>query len=911
MTAALVAPGAGGAPAAAGAPLSDAPPSDASHAARDAREAGAARDVREACGLRETGDALDKPAEAREACGGTPPAGEDWLGKLNAEQREAVTHGGGAAPALPLLVIAGAGTGKTATLAHRVAWLVAEGADPQRILLLTFSRRAAVEMTRRAQRLLAARALGQGSREQGQSREQGSEQGREGGAGMAEAGTRMPVATVAANATVALVTPNAARLEWAGTFHAIGARLLREYADQVGLDPGFGILDRGDAADLMDLVRQAAGFDRLERRFPRKDTCLAIYSYCVNSRRPLAEVVAAGWPWAQEHVDRLAELFQAYVARKFRDAVLDFDDLLLWWQQAMAEPAFAAAVGARFDHVLVDEYQDTNRLQADIVHAMKPDGRGVTVVGDDAQSIYGFRAAEVDNILDFGSGFAGLKGSSGSTGSTESSEPAEPAELARSTGPEGSCRSRHPPGPSDPDAAEGVRRVTLKTNYRSVQPVLDLAETLMSQSPRQFRKTLVAQRGTGARPRLVTVLDDRAQAEHVIARVLEEREAGIPLKRQAVLFRSAHHSDLLEVELTRARIPFVKYGGLKFLEAAHVKDVLAVLRWADNPRHEVAAFRCLQLLPGIGPGLARRCLERLAAADHDWAGLARFSAPPAAAEAWPGLVDLLLALADPSTPWTGQLQRICLWYRPLLEARHDDFLVRAADLDMLTAIADQFASRERFLTETTLDPPSASGDLAGDPLRDEDYLILSTVHSAKGQEWDAVHVLNVADGNFPNEFSTGSAAGIDEERRLFYVAITRARDTLELIEPQRYYVTQQPRTGDRHVHGARSRFLTKPVMACLDRRARVDTGAAMAPAAVPAPRVDVAGRISRMWETIGAGAGGAAAGRAGASGTGAGGAAGSGRSSDSGGTGGTGGKGDAGGKSGTGGRDSTGATGKR
>lgn len=720
------------------------------------------------------GAALETPQFERPA--------EDWLGKLNDEQREAVTHGDGAGPAAPLLIIAGAGTGKTATLAHRVAWLVAEGADPQRILLLTFSRRAAVEMTRRAQRLLAARAV---------------------------AGA-LPAST--SSTALPLAGAGATRLEWAGTFHAIGARLLREYAEPIGLDPGFGVLDRGDAADLIDLVRQEAGFDRLERRFPRKDTCLAIYSYCVNSRRPLAEVVAAGWPWAQDHVDRLAELFQAYVARKFRDAVLDFDDLLLWWQQAMTDPAFAAAVGKRFDHVLVDEYQDTNRLQADIVHALKPDGRGVTVVGDDAQSIYGFRAAEVDNILDFGSGFARL------------------------------------------DPREGVRRVTLKTNYRSVQPVLDLAETLMEQSPRQFRKTLVARRGTGARPRLVTVLDDRAQAEHVIARVLEAREAGTALKRQAVLFRSSHHSDLLEVELTRARIPFVKYGGLKFLEAAHVKDLMAILRWADNPRHEVAAFRCLQLLPGIGPGLARRCLERLAAANHDWAGLDRFSAPAAAAETWPGLVTLLRKLADPATPWPGQVQQACLWYRPLLEARHDDALVRAADLDMLTAIADQFASRERFLTETTLDPPSASGDLAGDPLRDEDYLILSTVHSAKGQEWDAVHVLNVADGNFPNEFSTGSAAGIDEERRLFYVAITRARDTLDLIEPQRYYVTQQPRHGDRHVHGARSRFLTKAVMGRLERATRVDVGAGVA-AVEGAPRVDVAGRISRMWEVIGGGAG--------------------------------------------------------
>ena len=712
----------------------------------------------------------------------------DWLARLNPEQHAAATHGQGAAPARPLLIIAGAGTGKTATLAHRVAWLVAGGADPQRILLLTFSRRAAVEMTRRAQRLLVTRSRS------GKGAAPGPDAQYPPGADGGAVGAELPAGALAGG-----------RLEWAGTFHAIGARLLREHADAVGLDPDFGILDRGDAADLIDLVRQEAGFDRLERRFPRKDSCLAIYSFCVNAQRPLDEVLKAGWPWAQEHAGRLAQLFRAYVERKQRDAVLDFDDLLLWWQQAMTEPTFAEAVGARFDHVLVDEYQDTNRLQADIIEAMKPDGRGVTVVGDDAQSIYGFRAADVDNILEFGRGFAKL------------------------------------------DPAEGVHRVTLKTNYRSVQPVLDLAETLMRQSPRQFRKGLAAERGSGARPRLVTVRDDRAQADYVVSRILEEREAGVPLKRQAVLFRSSHHSDLLEVELTRARIPFVKYGGLKFLEAAHVKDVLSLLRWADNPRHQIAAFRCLQLLPGIGPGLARRCLETLAAADHDWQALAAFQAPSAAGPYWDALRRLLLSLADPATPWAGQLQRTCEWYRPLLEARHDDAAVRAADLDMLVAIADQFQNRERFLTETVLDPPAASGDLAGDPLRDEDYLILSTVHSAKGQEWDVVHVLNVADGSFPNEFSAGSTAGIDEERRLFYVAITRARDTLELIEPQRYYVTQQARAGDRHVHGARSRFLTAPVLARLDRRARIDPPGAVGRGGIRAPRVDVAARINRMW----------------------------------------------------------------
>ena len=664
-----------------------------------------------------------------------------WLATLNPAQREAASHGApdaqGRFESGPLLVIAGAGTGKTATIAHRVAHLIVNRVDPHRILLLTFSRRAAQQMTRRAQRL-AAQALGAGS---------------------------------------SSAPADGLRLPWAGTFHSVGARLLRQYASRLGLPEDFGVLDRGDAGDLVDLLRHELGFSAKTRRFPRKETCLAIYSHRVNTGWSLERVLEQVYPWCAEWTDDLRALFRAYVARKQANGVLDYDDLLQWWDAALADAALAREIGARFDHVLVDEYQDTNLLQARILHAMKADGRGLMVVGDDAQSIYAFRAADVGNILEFPQRF-------------------------------------------DPPA----RRVTLEQNYRSVQPVLDLANALIAEGARQYPKTLRAQRGAGARPCLTTVLDDQAQADWVVREVLRQREAGVALKRQAVLFRSAHHSDLLEIELARSNIPFVKHGGLKFIEAAHVKDLLAVLRWAQNPRNSIAAFRALQLMPGMGPANAQRCFAGFAqsssrAGGRDaFAALADFRAPDAAGPHWPAFVALMTGLGRPDAGWRGQLDRAREWYQPILERRHDDAPVRAADLDMLARLAERFASRERFLTEMALDPPQAAGDLSGDPLLDEDYLILSTVHSAKGQEWDAVYVINVADGNFPNEYATGNPAAIEEERRLLYVAMTRARDTLQLIEPQRYYVTQQAKWGAGYVHGARSRFLTEPVLARMDRR---------------------------------------------------------------------------------------------
>jgi len=330
----------------------------------------------------------------------------------------------------------------------------------------------------------------------------------------------------------------------------------------------------------------------------------------------------------------------------------------------------------------------------------------------------------------------------------------------------------------------------------------------------------------------------------VVERVLEAREAGVMLKRQAVLFRSSHHSDVLELELVRRNIPYVKYGGLKFLEAAHVKDLLALLRWADNPRNRVAAFRALQLQQGVGPALAARSFDQFEAGAYTWSRLgARMAAGCRVA---PALAELMGWLGDPRTPWPGQVRRAREWYAPQLERLYDAAQVRAGDLEQLERIAAGFETRERFLTELALDPPAATSDLAGEPHLDEDWLVLSTVHSAKGQEWEAVYVLAVADGNFPNEHASGRPDLVEEERRLLYVAMTRAKTELHLIAPLKYYATQQPRLGDRHVYGAKSRFLTEAVMRCLEpvtwgglEERETAEGAK--------PAVEVAGKLRGMW----------------------------------------------------------------
>jgi len=690
---------------------------------------------------------------------------EDYLSTLNPAQRQAATHGqrreGGAFSAGPLLVIAGAGTGKTMTLAHRVAHLVIQGVSPERILLLTFTRRAAQEMTRR-------------------------------------------VETIVRKAVTGTAFPASGILPWSGTYHAVANRLVRRYAHNLGLDPGFSVLDRGDSADLIDLIRHQLKLSQTARRFPKKDTCLAIYSRCVNTRQPLADTLNRYYPWCSDWQQELRDLFRGYVEEKQKNRSLDYDDLLLYWANLVGDPELAAEVGAWFDHVLVDEYQDTNVLQADILDAMKPDGGGVTVVGDDAQSIYSFRAADVENIL----GFA----------------------------------DRYTPA---------ARVVTLEQNYRSTQAVLDTANVLIAESQRQYRKDLRSSMPGGGKPDYVTVEDGDAEAEYVVDAVLENRECGLQLKDQAVLFRGSHHSDRLELELVRRNIPYVKYGGLKFLEAAHVKDLLSVLKWADNPRNQVAAFRVLKLMPGVGPAAAAKCFAHVALAGYSLSALSDFKPVAASRSEWPAFCDLMRSLGAAEGDrqgWQPQLAETRRWYRPQLERLYDASETREADLEQLEQIAARYPTRERFLSELTLDPPSAAGNQAGDPLLDEDYLILSTVHSAKGQEWDAVFLLNVSDGNFPSEFATGHPELIEEERRLLYVAMTRARRSLQLIAPLRYYVTQQRREGDRHVYGARSRFVTDALMETMRGRY---AGRSESASSYLRPRtnkqIDVAGRLRNMW----------------------------------------------------------------
>jgi DNA helicase-2/ATP-dependent DNA helicase PcrA len=684
-----------------------------------------------------------------------------YLEKLNDAQRRAVEHGSdvpNGGPAGPLLVIAGAGSGKTNTLAHRVAHLIVSGADPRRILLMTFSRRAASEMGRRVERICKQ--------------------------------------VMGANAGIMTDA-----LAWAGTFHGIGSRLLRIYAYQIGLDPDFTIHDREDSADLMNLVRHELGFSKMESRFPTKGTCLAIYSRAVNSETPLDEVLKTWFPWCQAWEKQLRELFASYVEAKQTQNVLDYDDLLLYWAQMMSEPSIAEDVGARFDHVMVDEYQDTNRLQSSILMGLKPGGRGLTVVGDDAQSIYSFRAATIRNILDF-------------------------------------------PNTFDPPASI----VTLDRNYRSTNTILAAANGVIELARERFTKNLWTDRQSEERPRLVAVKDETEQANYIVEKVLENRETGMTLKQQAVLFRASHHSGPLEVELTRRNIPFVKFGGLKFLDSAHVKDMLAALRFAQNPRDRVAGFRLMQLIPGIGPQTAGKILDAIATDPEPLAALQEIPAPPRSGADWPAFIEMLTAIRK-NEGWPAEIGAAREWYQPHLERVHEDAETRKADLLQLEQIASGYASRERFLTELTLDPPDATSDQAGVPLLDEDYMILSTIHSAKGQEWRSVFLLNCVDGCIPSDLGVGSTAEIEEERRLLYVAMTRAKDHLHVITPQRFFVHGQHSQGDRHVYAARTRFIPATLLQFFETSAW--------PVVAPMSdaerqhrqqvRIDVTARMRGMW----------------------------------------------------------------
>jgi DNA helicase-2/ATP-dependent DNA helicase PcrA len=604
-----------------------------------------------------------------------------------------------------LLIIAGAGTGKTLTLAHRVAFLIEEGLPPERILLLTFTRRAAAEMLHRVDTLRGLKP------------------------------PKIP----------APPGEPAPRKVWGGTFHAVGARMLRAHGPAIGVDPRFTIHDQADSADLLDALRGELELDKKRKDFPKKGTCQAVHSGWANSGKKLEDFLKASFPWCLPDLDGLRRLFTAYADRKRQQNVFDFDDLLLTWDKLLADPAAGDAVRRRFDCVLVDEYQDTNPIQAAILKRLRPDGTGLTVVGDDAQSIYSFRGATIRNILDF------------------------------------------------PKQFPGTTVVKLEENYRSIQPILEATNAVIARASEGYGKQLRSSRTEGDRPRLVACADEHAEARHVVQEILRHRKEGIPLQQQAVLFRASHHSLAVELELARKKIAFHKYGGLKFAEAAHVKDLVAFLRLAENPRDAVSGLRLLKLLPGIGPKKAQGLMAGLVAgAGLD--SLAGCKVPAPAASSWVDFTALLRELTrEPPGEVVAQIRRVLKFYTPLLRQAYDEPEQRLDDLRKLRDLGQRYQDRSSFLADLTLDPPTSTRDLAGASAREKDFLVLSTIHSAKGLEWDAVFVINATEGGIPSNRAE-TPAQLDEELRLFYVALTRARTWLTVSYP-RYRSSFQGRWG--------------------------------------------------------------------------------------------------------------------
>ena len=676
----------------------------------------------------------------------------------------------------PLLIVAGAGTGKTTTLANRVAWQVISGVDPARILLLTFSRRSAAEMLRRVEAIL-----------QNLDPEQ------------------LPDSKLVERASIRQIK--------GGTFHSVATNLLRKHGTLIGLYPDFTILDRGDSEDLMNLARARLnlpaapkGKKDSKKRFPLKGTCLDIYSRCVNTQLVLEVVLVKWFPWCLPHKELLGQLFTLYAEFKEQQRVLDFDDLLLFWNALAADETGQGVLRQQFDRILVDEYQDTNVLQAAILKSMCPDGRGMTAVGDDAQSIYSFRAATIRNILDF------------------------------------------------PNDFPGTEVIPLEQNYRSMQSILQLTNGVIDEAKERHRKQLWSDRGEGAKPTLATCGDEDSQTDFVVDTILGQREKGVPLKDQAVLFRSSHHAMSLEAELIRRKIPFRKFGGLRFLETAHIKDMMSFLRLAENPFDMVAGFRLLLLLPGIGQTKAGSLLDELKEAGGQFDAWSKWKPPAAMLDLWPRFIRLLLSLVKsaqkPDESFSKDLHAIRGFYTPLLEAKFDNAKSRINDLKQLEVMAARYRSRGEFLTEMTLDPPSSTQDLAMDPSQDEDSLVLSTIHSAKGLEWDTVFVIHATDGNIPAELATGSSEDIEEERRLFYVALTRAKNSLFIIRPERYFV-QHRRRGGGGSFSQVTRFLPAKVQELCDKVSYGDVLGDFFPSNPGSPQdsdtSEIRQRINRLW----------------------------------------------------------------
>ena len=640
-----------------------------------------------------------------------------WLDGLDESQLEAVTHGSG-----PLVVMAGAGTGKTRMLTARVARLLESGVAPERVMLLTFTRRAAAAMTSRAAALCG--------------------------------------------------DPRAGQRVWGGTFHAVAHRLVSEYAGALGLT-AVTLLDPEDVIALMDLLREEHGLTGTGMRFPSSGKLAELFSRAVNTGRPARELIAEELPDFVHQSEEIVGLFRAFMIRKRQQGLLDFDDLLLCWAQLLADPVIGPKLRRRWDWVLVDEYQDVNQAQVEIVAGLRPDGSGLTVVGDDAQAIYSFRGASGAHLGDV---------------------------LNRL-----------------PDA----RLVRLQRNFRSLQPVLDLANVIRP-GEGDSRLQLTADRDAARAPKpvLVHCEDADTEARMIADAVLASQQDGQPLQEQAVLMRAGSHSKALEVELAVRNVPYVKYGGISFLNTAHVRDLVAALRVTTNPVDELSWYRLLCLHRNIGRASART-LTALLLTDGSEPGGADTNAVVAAApdKARTALAATLNQLeAARSTSVATDRAAACLAaVRPLIRAHYADWQGRVEDVDRIADAAATRPDLAAFVAELTLDPASSSADYAKAPHKDEDYLTLSTVHSAKGLEWRSVHLLHAVDGAFPSDMALSDDDGLDEEQRLFYVAITRARDSLAIYTPARLPVDWNGYRA-RQIHAKASRFLTDGALATLDVR---------------------------------------------------------------------------------------------
>jgi DNA helicase II / ATP-dependent DNA helicase PcrA len=636
-----------------------------------------------------------------------------WESGLDEAQVQVATHA-----AEPLIVLAGAGTGKTRAVTARVASLIDRGVPPQQILLLTFTRRAADDMVERALSLVDRRGPG---------RPEG------------------------------------------GTFHAVAYRHLSAFTDVLGLPKGFGVLDPAGSADLVDLLRDEHGLVGAQVRAPRSPTLVDIYSRCVNTNRRLRDVVPTEFPWCEPHVDAIAALFGAYVERKRRSALLDFDDLLLHWRALLQSEGLGTQLAERFPYVLVDEYQDVNHLQVDIVDLLAPAGRGLTIVGDEAQAIYGFRGSDPRRLRQLVSSY--------------------------------------------PQAT----MVRLQRNFRSVQRILDVANVVRPPSGSEGVIALVGDRGDGPRPTLLRCYDAASEARAVVNGILESHERGVPLRDHAVLVRAGHHCDLVELELSLRRVPYRKYGGLRFLEAAHIKDFLAACRLVGNAHDELSWYRVLRLHRQIGPSRARSLLAVAQAGVRDaltrWPELVA-CAPSVVRTRLAETLDLLVKARDATTPGR-RADLVARALRPLIEERYDNASCRLGDLERLVGAASSTGDWAAWMAELTLDPPLATSGLAEEPSLDEDYVVISTIHSAKGLEWPIVHLPHLVDGHLPIDMALGTPDGLNEERRLLYVAVTRARDELHLYAPLRLPHHRRGR-DDRHSYAPLSRFVDAEVRAALD-----------------------------------------------------------------------------------------------